>query len=325
MHPESLQFQAHGKLLLSGEYLVLDGASALAVPTIPGQILKVEAGSPGDSNLTWESVDEKGRPWFKARFSMEHLSVLDRTDQPIASRLREILLVAKKLNPSFLGRLESLAVTTRLEFPRLWGLGTSSTLIDLIAQWAGINAFQLLAGTFGGSGYDVACARAESPLIYRLKEPGDVQPVVCPVSFYPSFSDHLYFVYLGVKQDSRAGMQHYRQKIANRQIEQEVAEISNLTSLLASCEKLSAFMSLMDEHEAMLASMLELSPVKRRIFQDFAGSVKSLGAWGGDFVLVASPEPSAYINDYFNKRGFEVCLPYRSLVKTDSRAAGLNS
>jgi mevalonate kinase len=38
-------FYSHGKLLISSEYAVLDGAQALALPTKFGQTLKVESTS----------------------------------------------------------------------------------------------------------------------------------------------------------------------------------------------------------------------------------------------------------------------------------------
>ena len=59
-------------------------------------------------------------------------------------------------------------ITTKLTFPRAWGLGTSSTLISLIAQWAKCDPFELLFEAFGGSGYDIACATANSPISYQL-------------------------------------------------------------------------------------------------------------------------------------------------------------
>ena len=56
-------FYSHGKLLISGEYVVLDGALSLAIPTTYGQSLIVE---PLDEpKLIWKSFDEKGTIWFE--------------------------------------------------------------------------------------------------------------------------------------------------------------------------------------------------------------------------------------------------------------------
>ena len=57
------EFYSHGKLLLSAEYAVLDGANALALPTKYGQTLKVK---PIDtSEIRWKSFDHKGKLWFE--------------------------------------------------------------------------------------------------------------------------------------------------------------------------------------------------------------------------------------------------------------------
>jgi hypothetical protein len=48
-------------------------------------------------------------------------------------------------------------------------LGTSSTLINNIAQWFGIDAYELLWKSFGGSGYDIASAQHNKPIVYQLQ------------------------------------------------------------------------------------------------------------------------------------------------------------
>ena len=47
------EFFGRGKLLLSGEYLVLDGAEALALGLNAGQRMRVE--ETGGEDLRWES------------------------------------------------------------------------------------------------------------------------------------------------------------------------------------------------------------------------------------------------------------------------------
>jgi len=43
--------------------------------------------------------------------------------------------------------------------------------------------------------------------------------------------------------------------------------------------------------------------------------VKSLGAWGGDFVLVTSNRPEEETRNYFNEKGLEVFLRYDEIIK----------
>ena len=43
-------------------------------------------------------------------------------------------------------------------------------------------------------------------------------------------------------------------------------------------------------HEETIGYLLDRDPIKKRQFQSFDGAVKSLGAWGGDFVLFVGKE-----------------------------------
>ena len=51
-------------------------------------------------------------------------------DNPISDRLLQILKTVKKINPKFLDKNHGYEINTQLEFPKNWGLGTSSTLIQ---------------------------------------------------------------------------------------------------------------------------------------------------------------------------------------------------
>ncbi|MEZ4941489.1 MAG: hypothetical protein R3D58_11485 [Saprospiraceae bacterium] len=132
---ETTTIRARGKLLLTGEYAVLDGALALAVPVRFGQMLEVVV-SADTEKLHWESIDEQGATWFKATFSLPALELLETTSSFTAERLQGILAACRKQNPEFLTHV-GWKVRTRTDFPRRWGLGTSSTLIAALARWAG--------------------------------------------------------------------------------------------------------------------------------------------------------------------------------------------
>ncbi|MBK8557148.1 MAG: hypothetical protein IPL65_15875 [Lewinellaceae bacterium] len=49
-------------------------------------------------------------------------------------------------------------------------------------------------------------------------------------------------------------------------------------------------------------------------FSDYWGAVKSLGAWGGDFVLVTSEKDESTTRAYFLDKGFDVFLPWRDMI-----------
>ena len=310
MYPQ--YFSANGKLLLTGEYFVLDGAVALAVPTHPGQVMEVWSETPEEKFFNWKSFDSDATCWFEGRFSKKNFSSIENTDPAIASRLTEIFTTIHHLKPAFVTKKikEVSVVKTKLSFPRQWGLGTSSTLIAMIARWSEVDPYQLLAKTFGGSGYDLACAEADQSLLYQL--PG---PVVKSVSFSPLFSDQIYFVYLNQKQNSREGIIRYR-KIQGG-LSKEISEITSLTNEMLGCQTLVEFEKIINAHEELVSRTLKIERAKDLYFSDFSGEIKSLGAWGGDFVMVTSDRPKEWVENYFRKKGMNVFKTYKSLIKED--------
>lgn len=283
---------------------MLDGALALAVPTKFGQSLQA---TPSDKNsVTWKSFNADESIWFSATFDLNTLSVLSSkaSESKTSDRLSEILKVAKHLNPDFLK--SGVLVETHLDFPRNWGLGTSSTLINNIANWAQVDAFELLALTFGGSGYDIACAQHDTAITYQNI---DKTPIVNKVEFRPSFSDHLFFVHLNKKQDSRQGIAHYTSKKGT--IDGAISEINSITKQVIGCQSLADFETLINKHETIVSNILEVPTVQQRLFNDYHGAIKSLGAWGGDFILVTGTPND---KDYFIQKGYNTILDYNNMV-----------
>jgi hypothetical protein len=64
-------FYSNGKLLITAEYVVLDGAIALALPTKFGQNLTVEPAH--DKGIQWTSYDADGSCWFESFISFESI------------------------------------------------------------------------------------------------------------------------------------------------------------------------------------------------------------------------------------------------------------
>jgi mevalonate kinase len=185
-------------------------------------------------------------------------------------------------------------------------LGTSSTLINNIANWANINPYQLLESTFGGSGYDIACAQFNTPILYTRNA---INPLVEKVDFNLSFKAQLYFVYLNKKQNSREGIKRYKSLKGN--LTSEIEQISKFSELFLVCEKLEDFENLMQEHEQLVSKTIALQPVQKELFSDYFGQTKSLGAWGGDFILATGNDDTP---KYFKQKGFETVIKYQDLI-----------
>ena len=301
------EFYSNGKLLITGEYLVLDGAKALALPTKFGQNLIVEKGR--NQEIKWMSFDSDGSIWFEDTFSFSDISNKNFSEETTSKRntLIEILHEGYLLNPDFLYQSEGYSVTTQLTFPRNWGLGTSSTLINNIAQWLKIDAFVLLNNSFGGSGYDIACAQNDTPILYHLE---NGNPVVEKVTFKPEFSKNLYFVYLDKKQSSKAAIASYYNN-KNEDLSENITKIDLLTQEVLNTKTLREFAAALEKHEAEMSNILEMKTIKESLFPDFNGVIKSLGAWGGDFVLAIAKENPT---DYFKKKGFKTIVSYKNMI-----------
>jgi len=302
---------AKGKLLLTAEYFVTEGATALALPTKKGQSMQVEKGEKA-GQLHWRSLEENGHCWLEIWVSLPDLELIKfEGEAEEAERLLILLQIAQEHNPNFLADGQGLEVTTQLEFPRDWGLGSSSTLVSLLADWAQVDAHQLLSESFGGSGYDLAAAKAQGPILYRLF---NGQPQAYPAPFAPKFKDQLYFLHLNKKQSSREALVHYKVKPAEER-EAPIPRISQITHNLAQyCKDLEDFEELLEEHQALLQPILGQEGPKAQFFEDFWGTVKPLGAWGGDFVLVSSQRSEAETKAYFAKKGFEQFIRYEDMV-----------
>ncbi len=300
------EFYSNGKLLLTGEYAILDGALGLAVPTKYGQSLTV---TPAPNNkLTWTSLDEKGETWFKTSIEIEKLleGNIETSGESVNNVLFNLLREAKKLNSNFLPNTEGLQVETKLDFPRDWGLGSSSTLINNIAQWAEVDAFQLLWNAFSGSGYDIACAQNNNPILYQVK---NKVPTIEPVNFNPKFKEQLFFVHLDKKQNSREGIAQYRKM--NFDSQRLIESITRLTLDISTTQDLATFETLMERHEVLLGQILQSKTIKQQLFPDYLRTIKSLGAWGGDFILAIGNKDTP---DYFIKKGYRTVIPYDKMV-----------
>jgi mevalonate kinase len=298
-------FYSNGKLLITGEYTVLDGAKALALPTKAGQSLEVEATA--GRLISWTSYDADSTVWLTAKISIDAVkNNIQNGSSAEADTLVKILHHAHLANPEVLNTSSGFDVTTKLTFPRHWGLGTSSTLINNIAQWFNIDAYRLLANSFGGSGYDIACAQHNTPVIYS-RDNGT--PVVSPVTFNPAFADKLWFVYLNQKQNSRDAIAAYRERRSD--IKAVIPRIDALTNDVLFAGDLTSLASALEKHEDLMSGMLGIAPVQRRLFPDFKGIVKSLGAWGGDFVLAVAEENPI---EYFNAKGYETVIAYHDMI-----------
>lgn len=302
-------YYGHGKILLTGEYFIMEGAKSLAIPTNLGQSLSVTYSPSFDPVLIWKSYDQEGKIWFETKFEFWRFDILKEDPTPEELYLQLLLREARKLNSHFLRDEEDVLVETRLEFPVKWGLGSSSTLIYNIAQWAYVSPFELLFNTSQGSGYDIACSQSDGPIFYERESTG---PRWSVTHFDPPFKENLYFLYLGKKKNTQEAIKFFKEKeIDSSEI---VPLLSEITEKIQMAKTVEEFDKLISNHEKLISSTLDIPRVKELYFNDYWGEIKSLGAWGGDFVIVTSKRSKEETKKYFDLNGFKELIPYSTLV-----------
>ena len=294
-------FYSNGKVLLTGEYSVLNGSLAIGLPTKMGQDMLVE--NILNEKISWLSFNMNSEKWFECLFDLKSLNVLDTSDKNISLRLKKILESSRDLNSKFLKTGKK--IITNLDFDYKWGLGTSSTLINNISKWAEINPYELLKKTFGGSGYDLACAEANSPILFSLNSGKEK---VIPVNFNPILKKNLFFIYQNKKQNTKKSLEEYQNQ--NLFDKSTINRISKISQDLMSTSNINEFRKLIDYHENIMSSVLKIDSINKK-FSDYEGSIKSLGAWGGDFFLAVGPEDSL---DYFKKRNYKIGYKYADFI-----------
>jgi mevalonate kinase len=286
---KAIEFQANGKLLITGEYLVLVGAKALALPVRFGQRMTIQE-SPVHA-IEWVSLANHSA-WFNARFDPESLKAIEADRKNIAHRLTRLLQAARRLNPEFLTGQKGWNVRVTANYPLAWGLGSSATLCYLVAEWARVPEFELYRQVSQGSGYDIACAGQTGLLCYQLRKG---QQEITPARAGRALREFTYFAYLGNKQDSSREVAAFFRKTNYTEI--DLVSVSELSNAICDADSYEELARLVKEHEYILSTILKKEPLALQ-FSNFHGAVKSLGAWGGDFAMfVSNDEPTRVIRD----------------------------
>jgi mevalonate kinase len=297
-----MRLYSNGKLLISGEYVILDGALSLAAPTLLGQYLEILK---DDSKyIKWTSKNSNGKVWFQCKIYRDNLELDKSSSSKISNTLIEIIKNIRDFNPNFLTN-SGASITTKLTFDKDWGLGSSSTLISNLSKLAGIDPFKLNNKIFNGSGYDIACAGSNSPLLFSKSEN---EKYIKEVSFRPVFHENIYFVYLNRKQNSLTEVKKYKKTKPSKEL---ISEISEITKKILNCDDYKMFNKLINSHEQIISKLISKQTIKKELFNDFQGEIKSLGAWGGDFIMVSSENSPL---NYFKNKGYNTLFKFSDLL-----------
>ena len=102
------------------------------------------------------------------------------------------------------------------------------------------------------------------------------------------------------KQNTQKSIQNFLK--TDRSLIDEINQINKIVHTIQKVKDLTTFESLIERHEKIIANLLKMPTVQNKKFPEYNyGVIKSLGSWGGDFVLATGDEKSM---DYFVEKGF---------------------
>jgi mevalonate kinase len=259
-------------------------------------------------HLKWEAW-VLGKEWFTATVLLPEMEIVESSDPLKANHLVKIFFEIIEMNNGLFEPRKSYSFSTVSDFDHSWGMGSSSTLIANLARWAMIDPFELFHRLYKGSGYDVAAALAEGPILFST---ANHKVTITPVRFQPSFHQHIWFVYRGQKQDTEQSLNAFSR--LPEPSRQQIEMINYFTGEMLHTRHLKQFMQMMYEHETFISRLLSKETVKEEYFSDFIGEIKSLGAWGGDMMMAVSELPRDYIRTYFGTKGIQPVFDFHSLI-----------
>jgi mevalonate kinase len=277
---------SHGKVLLAGEYAVLSGVEALALPVRAGQWQHVwEMPAKGVSKLVWQSKEADGSVWFECRVDTDIMHISETNNQAYADTLLRLLMHIKDQKAElFLHK--NIRIETECEFERSFGLGSSSTLVCNLAKWSDVDAQELQQRVFGGSGYDVAVGNLGRPLVYWLE---NNESNWSAWQLPADFTHNWYLAFPGEKQNSRESLSSVKTQL--EKMSSDIALLQQMNACIQAIKtprSLPMLEAMLEMWQALLSQRLDLprpyemlgvSPVK-------GGLCKYLGAWGGDVLLI---------------------------------------
>lgn len=272
--------------MLAGEYAVLSGVEALALPVRAGQWQHVwEMPAKGVSKLVWQSKDVDGNVWFECRVDTDIMHISETNNQVYADTLLRLLMHIKDQKAElFLHK--NIRIETECEFDRSFGLGSSSTLVCNLAKWSGVDAQELQQRVFGGSGYDVAVGNLGRPLVYWLE---NNESNWSSWQLPADFTQNWYLAFPGEKQNSRESLSSVKTQL--EKMSSDIALLQQMNACIQAIKtprSLPMLEAMLEMWQALLSQRLDLprpyetlgvSPVK-------GGLCKYLGAWGGDVLLI---------------------------------------
>lgn len=280
-------YYSPGKILLCGEYGVLHGLEALALPVKKGQWMDIWAVA--NTELTkvlevvWQSKDVNNNTWLEVAFQVDIEQLTFRGGE-VPQLLKHLWIHAIQENSQFFKTYKTVRIETRLEFDQKSGLGSSSTWINNFCDWCRIDTHTAQLKVLNGSGYDVAIANVQKPLVFWLN---NNVPNWSPWQLNIEISKLWTVVFLGAKVNSRNSVSSTETyKLVENSISKTM--LDHVLDQIKTAETTGQMEMSLEIWQKLLSQLLGL-PTPYDFFKVEPvkfGLCKWLGAWGGDMILV---------------------------------------
>jgi mevalonate kinase len=282
----------------------MKGAMALAIPAKLDQELNVI--STNSDFVNWKSFNKNNQIWYEEKFFLDKGNLIYNSQK---NKMSDLIVHLFDYIHTFNSPEKSIGneFIWKINFDRNWGLGSSSTLINNLSKWAKVNPYKLLFSVFNGSGYDIACCDKNNPIIFQKK---DGYLTVSNTTFNPNFLNNLFLIYLNKKQDTQKSIQNFLK--TDESFNEGINQINEIVHEIENVKNITTFESLIERHEKIIANILQTPTIQNEKFPDYNnGVIKSLGSWGGDFILASGDEKSI---DYFKEKGFNTIKKISDLL-----------
>ncbi len=120
--------------------------------------------------------------------------------------------------------------------------------------------------------------------------------------------NQVFFVHLNKKQNSFDAVRSYNELKTEIELQDCIESLNQITNKFIQADTLQQWEAAMNEHEHLISAILEQETIKEKLFPMYPNSIKSLGAWGGDFIMATGTKEDS---NYFLEKGYKTATLFQ--------------
>jgi hypothetical protein len=119
-------------------------------------------------------------------------------------------------------------------------------------------------------------------------------------------------VYSGKKQSSKNEIERFNKLEIQKE---DIYKMDQIVSSVIQSDQIDEFEKWVVESENLISGIIHSPVIKENKFKDYPFTLKSLGAWGGDFFM-ATYRNEKEARNYFSNLGYSIQFNYSQLIKS---------